>query len=224
MLQLRSSQASLLSYVVAFMKLARRHRLPTALQAAAQQLLLQASQQGSKHTSSSSAWSDVVCSNDIRCLQNLSTSRLLQQQSNCSNVASQQQQQQQQQHWQGGANTCLPGTLHPALNPWTFSNEQLLLQQQQQQHIISHQPWHMQGFHSWQQQHCYSTSSDSSSSNSSSSKSSSATSSNSSSSGRPKSSKGTLPSEGPSHKTLRALPFVISRADAVAAFTAYHSQ
>ncbi|KAF6253314.1 hypothetical protein COO60DRAFT_429271 [Scenedesmus sp. NREL 46B-D3] len=46
----------------------------------------------------------------------------------------------------------------------------------------------------------------------------------SSSSGRPKSSKGALPNQGPAHKTLRALPFVTSRADAVAAFTAYHSK
>lgn len=46
----------------------------------------------------------------------------------------------------------------------------------------------------------------------------------SSSSERPKNLKGSLPRSGPSHKTLRALPFTVSRAAAAEAFAAYHGR
>lgn len=46
----------------------------------------------------------------------------------------------------------------------------------------------------------------------------------SSSSEPPKNLKGSLPRSGPSHKTLRALPFTVSRAAAAEAFAAYHGR
>jgi hypothetical protein len=207
---------------MALMQLVCRHRLPGTLQAAAQQLLL-ASQHSSKCAYSPPAYSEGFspCRTGTNYLHTLSAADLLQRRrSKCKHPATQQQQQQQQWH---GDDVASLGALHALSNPWLhpLASQQQQQQQQQQRHqlLFWHQPWHGQAVHSWQQQHCYSTNSTSSSTDST------ITSSNSSSSsGRPKSSKGTLPNEGPSHKMLRALPFVISRADAVAAFTAYHSK
>jgi hypothetical protein len=220
MLQLRGPHTAIYSSAAALKQLAYRHRLPRALQAAAQQLL-QAALHNSTCAYNCSAGNELAhaWTSDAACLQQISTTDLLQRSrtKHRSNATQQQQQQEQQQAVYSHHPGPLQGVKQAVINCLSHSTQPLLLQQRQ--FGFWQQPWHSQVLNSLQQQQRFSTSSSSCSS-----KSTTTTSSSTNSSGRPKSSKGTLPTEGPAHKTLRALPFVINRADAVAAFTAYHSK